>query len=181
MRLDYLDSLTSFDFDAIISYRQRMILTVRDMAEGGVKVHDADQKRKFLEEAMKRGFLVDVEAEYAEKYGFDCTGRIVSRHYFDHDPSFDELVKFVETYSGKARITKIALRSNDHSRITLARLLGEFSNLSVMETDGEGSSRILYSILGSKLLYCHTGEKTSPGQISCSEAEQILTILRKKD
>ncbi len=180
LRLDYIGSLQDFDIEFIAPYREILILTVRDPSEGGVSNHSVESKLKFLRAAVSRGYLVDVEADFAEKNSFDTTGQIVSKHFLDKDPQFDELISLVKTYSERSRIIKIALRKRSDSRNTIIRLLDEFHNLAVMETDGEGSSRILYSLLGSCLLYCHIGEKTSPGQIGCDEAAQILSILRKR-
>lgn len=159
----------------------RLVITVRDPEEGGIHSYDPEEKLEFLRNAVNMGFLVDVESRFAEEKHFDCSNQIVSRHYLQFDPSYEEVSGFVEKYSDESRITKIALRAGQDSRKILVRLLGKYKNIAVMETDGEGSSRILYSILGSRLLYCHAGEKTSPGQIGCEEAEGIFSLIRKMD
>lgn len=176
LRLDYLASVDSILLDSLEEKKNRLILTIRDVEEGGINVIEPGKKKSFLEEAAARGFLVDVEASFAEKNNFDCTGQIVSRHYLKTDPDYATLKEFVEKYSNKSKITKIALRSTSASRIQLVKLLGEYRNLAVMEVDGEQSSRLLFSLLGSRLLYCHLGEKTSPGQISCQEAMEFFRI-----
>lgn len=179
LRLDYLPSLTGFDFDLIELHRQRLILTVREPREGGVGDHRNEEKKIFLAGALERGYAVDVEADFAEQHGINIANQIVSRHYLDTDPSYDEISALVSKFNGISGITKVALRANSDSRKKLIRLLGEHDHIAVMETNGESASRILYSILGSTLLYCHAGEKTSPGQISCEEAGEIMDALGK--
>lgn len=180
LRLDYLPSLDMIDLVNIAKYREKLILTVRNKAEGGAGFHEPDEKIHFLRSAIESGFLVDVEALFAEKFHFDSSGQIVSRHFVDHDPGYDELREFVEKYSKDSRIVKVVIRESPESRSTLIRLLNEYSNLAVMEVDGESSSRFLYSMLGSLLLYCHAGEKTSPAQIECEEAYSILELLKQR-
>lgn len=179
LRLDYLDDLSSFSLNAIEGMQDRLILTVRQVDEGGVNDFGDSVKKGFIVNAIRKGFLVDVEAAFAEKYSMDCRKQIVSKHYLKENPDFPELEEMAERYNTKAAIFKIALTSDHASRINLIRLLSRYDHLAVMEVDGEQSSRLLYSILGSRLLYCHTGEKTSQGQISCTEAEAILRIIRK--
>lgn len=180
LRLDYLSSLTDIDLVTLEGKQERLILTVRDVDEGGANRISPEGKKNFLEKAIERGFSIDVEANFADKYSFDCTGQIVSRHFLAEDPEYSILKEFVEKYRGVSRITKIALRTSNNSRNLLARLLRDHDNLAVMEVDGETSSRLLYSLLGSRLLYCHTGEKTSPGQISCHEAREFFKIIEKE-
>lgn len=178
LRLDYMNSLESITLDLIEEYRPKLILTVREPLEGGVNSFAHREKLDFLGKAVEKGFLVDVEGEFASKHGFECTGQIVSRHFLDREPLFSEMAGFVEKFSGIAAISKLAVKAGENSRYSLIRLLGKYKNIAVMEADGESSSRLLFSILGSKLLYCHEGEKTSPGQLRCDEAVGIMDFLR---
>ncbi len=178
LRLDYLESVDSFRFCDIEDFKARLILTIRDPDEGGVNQFGDGQKLDFITEAVKKGFLVDVEGFFAEKHGLDCTGQIVSRHYLESTPDYSDMVEFVEQYEGIAGISKLAVKEGRDSRVDLIRLLGKHKNLAVMEVDGESSSRLLFSALGSKLLYCHAGEKTSPGQLECEEAVEILEMMK---
>lgn len=177
LRLDYLSSPCDIDLDALEGKKNRLILTLRDVSEGGAQQLDHGRKKAFLDEAVRRGFLVDVEATFAEEHDFNCRGQIVSRHYLDTDPDYSVLVEFAEKYRDVSYITKVALRSSESSRNLIARLLSEYENLAVMEVDGEESSRLLFSVLGSRLLYCHVGNKTSPGQMNCREAGEFFRII----
>lgn len=178
LRLDYLHSLDGFDLHMLSGIKERLIITVRDPKEGGVNPFKDDVKITFLKRVVKESFLVDVESEFAERNNFDCRNQIVSRHYLHTDPSYEELNEFAHRYRGESKITKIALRFGESSLRKLVRLLSESDNLAVMEADGEASSRLLYSVLGSKLLYCHLGEKTSPGQLGCEEAKSIMDLIK---
>lgn len=179
LRLDYLDDLEKFPLEDFLPRRNRLILTVRDPEEGGVSEVEPARKVKSLTAAIEKGFMVDVEGTFVEKEKIDCRGMIVSRHFFRNEPDSREIEEFVERYSSTASIVKIALKSSPSSRIKLLELLRKYQNLAVMELDGESSTRLLFSLLGSKLLYCHLGEKTSPGQIGCPEAMQTLELFRK--
>lgn len=181
LRLDYLHSLDEFELDNLDKYRKKLILTVREQNEGGINYHDPLKKKLFLSKAMAGGFLVDLEDSFVRKYGIDTSKAIVSSHFLEAEPESSQLSELVSTYSNHSYVTKVALRFSPTSRMKLVRLLGEFNNLAVMELDGESSSRILYSMLGSRLLYCHLGEKTSPGQISCDEAIEIINRLRNRN
>lgn len=180
MRLDYLDSMDSFRFEDIVEFKGKLILTIRDPNEGGENQFRDGQKFNFMMEAVKKGFLVDVEGEFADKHKLDCNGQIVSRHYMESAPGYEDMAQFLDRYEGIARITKLAVKEGKNSRINLIRLLGNYRNIAVMEMDGEGSSRLLFSALGSKLLYCHAGEKTSPGQLGCEEALEILDLMKSQ-
>lgn len=178
LRLDYLKNLDEFDARPFEKFRERIIITVRDIREGGVNNHEPGRKIDLLTDARDRGFLTDIEGKFAAEHGVNCRGMIVSAHFLNSEPGIGELNAFVKEYSGVSIFTKIALRNSRTSRSKLISLLGSHSDLAVMELDGESSSRILYSILGSRLLYCHVGEKTSPGQMECSEATAILETIR---
>lgn len=180
LRLDYLESLDSFSLDTVEKYRSRLILTIREPDEGGVNSFGDQGKLYFIREAVKKGFLMDVEGNFAEKQGLDCTGQIVSRHYLESPPGYQDMVEFVERYAGISAISKLAVMEGKNTRISLVRLLGKYKGIAVMEMDGERSSRLLFSVLGSKLLYCHAGEKTSPGQLGCEEAVEILRLLKSR-
>lgn len=180
LRLDYLESLEEFSLDMIEEHRSRLILTIREPDEGGVNSFGSEKKLNFLTEAVKKGFRVDVEGNFAEKHGFDCTGQIVSRHYLESAPDYTHMAAFAEKYSGISAISKLAVKAGATSMADLIRLLGKYRNMAVMEMDGESSSRLLFSVLGSMLLYCHAGEKTSPGQLDCERAIEILNILKSQ-
>lgn len=178
LRLDYLESLDVFNPELVEPYRSRLIITIRETDEGGVNSYDDETKLSLLRDAVSRGFLVDIESGFAEKHSFDCRRQIVSRHYLKELPDYKEMEDFIEKYMETATTVKLAVKSGAGSRSSLIRLLGKYDNIAVMEADGESSSRLLYSVLGSRLLYCHAGEKTSPGQLGCDEATDILKILR---
>lgn len=180
LRLDYLKKLEDLEMESLSQHRDMLILTVRDPSEGGVYPVDTEKKKQFLENAIRLGFLVDIEAAFSEEYDVDCTGQIVSSHYLEEAPDYEVLKQFAEKYRDISKFTKIALKSGNDSFSKLVELLALYKNMAVMETDGDGSTRILYSLLGSKLIYCHSGEKTSPGQLSCDDAIRVLRIIEKK-
>ena len=179
VRLDYFPDVESLEPAFLKECRDRLILTIRDPREGGKNHVDTKKKERFLRTAIEDGFLVDVEISNLNSMSLDYSNQILSRHYLIEDPTYEELESLVKEYSNKCRFLKIALRRNENSARKLISLLNRHHNLVVMEVDGDPASRIVYSLLGSKLIYCHVGEKTSPGQISCQDAARIFGLLEK--
>ncbi len=162
-------------------FRDRLILTIRDPQEGGVRAIEPHIKSGLIQSAIEGGFLVDIEISYLRNISVDYGNQILSRHYLGEPPLYRELEALAVEYEKKCRFLKIALRKSGNSSKYLISLLNRHRNLVAMETDGEPASRIVYSILGSRLIYCHILEKTSPGQISCDKAMRILNLLKKLD
>lgn len=179
LRLDYFEELENLDLGILENFRDRLILTIREPAEGGVAPVDPGVKEKILRKAVAAGFLIDMEISVLGRVSIDHGNQILSRHFLDSDPPYEELENLAKNYAGRCSILKIALRKSDDSSGHLISLLNRHHNLAVMETDGDPASRIVYSILGSRLMYCHTGEKTSPGQMGCAEASRILGLLAR--
>lgn len=138
-------------------------------------------KSGLIQSALKAGFLVDIEISFLDHISEKSGSMILSRHYLGETPPFQELESIASQYGDRCMYLKIALRRSEDSSKYLISLLNRHRNLVAMETDGDPSSRIVYSLLGSKLIYCHAGEKTSPGQISCDKALRILELLKELD
>ena len=177
VRLDYLPDMEGIEPAIFKEFRNRLILTIRDPVEGGRNSVDTKKRERFLRTAIEAGFLVDIEISNLNSMTLDYSSQILSRHYLNEDPAFEDLESLASEYSNKCRYLKIALRRNENSSQKLISLLNRHHNLVVMEVDGDPASRIVYSILGSRLIYCHAGEKTSPGQISCHSAARIFDLL----
>lgn len=179
LRLDYFSDPESLTMEIFREYRERLIITVRDVKEGGVRDVNPETKIRLLRSAIQNGFLVDIEISNLGSIPLDYGDQILSRHYLHEDPTYEELESLVREYGGKCRFLKIALRKSEVSSRHLISLLNRYRNLAVMETDGTPASRIVYSLLGSGLIYCHAGEKTSPGQISCRDVVKIFGLIEK--
>lgn len=177
LRLDYCTNLGNLDLSILKQYRERLILTIRDPKEGGANLVKMETKAALLQTAVAEGFLVDLEVSNIGSIPLNSVGQILSRHYLEEEPSYGELESLVGEYEGKCRFFKIALKKSETSSQKLISLLNRHRNLVAMETDGDPASRILYSLLGSGLVYCHVGEKTSPGQTSCRSVSKIFGLL----
>ena len=177
--MDYLPDMEEIEPSIFKEFRNRLILTIRDPIEGGRNSVDTKKREQFLRTAIEDGFLVDIEISNLNSMALDYSGQILSRHYLKEDPTYEELESLANEYGNKCRYLKIALRRNENSSQKLISLLNRHHNLVVMEVDGDPVSRIVYSLLGSRLIYCHVGEKTSPGQISCQSASRIFDLLEK--
>lgn len=181
LRLDYCNDLDGIDLQALEAFKDRLIITVRSGDEGGFRYIPQETRSKVLQSAIRRGFLVDIEISSPFLEDVEYGGQILSRHYIHRDPPLQELEDLAREYGDKCRVLKIALRKSENSSTNLISLLNRHHNIAVMETDGDPASRIIYSALGSRLLYCHMGEKTSPGQIGCNEAVKVLDLMKKME
>ena len=179
LRLDYLKELNTGILEGLVAIKDKIILTVRDKKEGGVQSIDREIKTGFLKSAMEMGFLIDVEIEFLRENRIDYTGMIVSRHFLEEGPDYGTLEDIARIYSRKAGFVKIVTPASMVSHRNLIKLLGKYDNLAVMETGGDPMSRILYSILGSRLIYCYITQPTAQGQLTCNEVKEFFELIRK--
>jgi 3-dehydroquinate dehydratase-1 len=175
LRLDYMGRL-EVDLDFLERFKDKLILTIRDVREGGVKEIQDEEKEAFLRELHRRGFLYDVEASFLERRRVEYIGKIVSAHYFNSVPSVDELEKTYEKYK-EAFVVKFAVVGRGNYKGVLASML-KYDNVAVMPMGVPPLERIAFSILGSRLVYGYVKEPTAPGQMHYKALLEILKILR---
>ncbi|BFH72676.1 type I 3-dehydroquinate dehydratase [Sulfurisphaera javensis] len=174
LRLDYSSSLPSID--KIEKFKEKVLVTIRDTREGGINFIDPKIKADYLQELYKRGILYDVEARFAKEYNIPTDGKIVSIHYFDRVPSYDEVIEILRDFVNKSWILKVAVVGKDGYKELLAKLLS-LGNVAVLPMGTNPLERVAFSILGSKLIYGHTGEETAKGQLHYKEFKKILDYL----
>ena len=149
LRLDYADTLNLDLLGRLEDFKRKLLLTVRDVQEGGVRPIPPEAKRSFLVRAIDKGFTCDVEAHFARNYGVPHEGQIVSFHSLQRTPTLDELKR--ELYDFRETLLKI-----------------------VVPAKGE---RIAFSLLGSKLIYAFSKEKTAEGQLELKRARKLVEAL----
>ncbi|AWR97641.1 type I 3-dehydroquinate dehydratase [Acidianus sulfidivorans JP7] len=175
LRLDY--SLTLPDINSLLPFKDKIIVTIRDVNEGGVNKLDDDVKKTYLNKLDEEGFLYDVEASFLEKYSVNYENKIVSMHYFNYVPDFQKIEYIINKYEEKAYTVKIAVIGKNGYKQLLSNLLFSHNKLTVLPMNTDPLERIAFGIFGSKLIYTYVDNPTAPGQMHYSKAMKIIRLL----
>jgi 3-dehydroquinate dehydratase-1 len=177
LRLDYLKKPEDFDLSLIEDIKDRVIVTVRDPSEGGVKEVDEDWKASLYKKLHDMGVLYDVEARFLRKRkDIPFEGKIVSAHFFDRVPSIKEVEEIFKGFE-EAWIKKLAVTAREGYKELLAHFARK--GFAVMPMGSDPIERIAFAILGSELIYASLdkGLETAPGQMSYKKVKEILSCL----
>jgi len=174
IRIDYLGKL--IPIEKLEKFKEKIIITIRDQSEGGVNPIDPKDKAEYLAELDERGFLYDVEARFAKMYKVPTKNKIVSVHYFNRVPSFEEVYEIIRDFIETSWLVKVAVIGKPGYKSLLSKIL-ELEKVAVMPIGVDPLARIAFSILGSKIIYGHTGEETAKGQMYYKNVKQILSYL----
>jgi len=177
LRLDYLKKPDDFDLSLIEDIKDRVIITVRDPNEGGVKEIDEDWKASLYKKLHDIGVLYDVEARFLRKRkDIPFEGKIVSAHFFDRVPSIKEVEEIFKGFE-EAWIKKLAVTTREGYKELLAHFARK--GFAVMPIGSDPIERIAFAILGSELIYASLdkGLETAPGQMSYKKVKEILSCL----
>ncbi|MFP3260370.1 MAG: type I 3-dehydroquinate dehydratase [Sulfolobus sp.] len=177
LRLDYMNRLPDIQsfVELIKNYKDKIIVTIRERDEGGVNSIDPKVKSEFLKKLSELNYLYDVEAKFALKYNIPYEGKIVSVHYFDRVPPYEEVKEILSKFTNCIR--KVAVIAKPGYKQLLARLLEDFHDISVMPMGSNPLERIAFSLLGSNLVYGHVGEETAKGQMHYKDLKKILNYV----
>lgn len=176
LRVDYSDNPLSIDYSLIKGLP--VIVTLRDVDEGGLKKHNDEVKLKLLDILNKLGLMYDVEMKFIEKYSVDYENKIVSMHILDPKGIDKKYIKNkVKKFLNKAFIVKVATKPFPGYKSFLVELLELGDNVAVMPIGVDPVERIAFAFLGSKLLYCYIDKPTALGQPSCSEVTKVLNTV----
>ena len=177
LRLDYLKRPEDFDISLIEDIKDRVIVTVRDPSEGGVKEVDEDWKASLYKKLHDMGVLYDVEARFLRKRkDIPFEGKIVSAHFFDRVPSIKEVEEIFKDFE-EAWIKKLAVTTREGYKELLAHFARK--GFAIMPIGSDPIERIAFAILGSELIYASLdkGLETAPGQMSYKKVKEILSCL----
>lgn len=177
LRLDYLKEIGMDVLELLKPFAGRCIITLRSQDEGGINYIPEDIRVAFLSEAVREGFMVDVEL--ATSLRTNIRPFISSMHFLKELPEESTLSGLVGKASCICKHVKIAYVPSPGSRPMMVHILEESKNLSIMEIGGSPESRIAFSLLGSEIIYCHLGDPTASGQMECSRAVKIIDCLWK--
>jgi 3-dehydroquinate dehydratase-1 len=176
VRLDYMDNPLSIEPDLLARFRDRIIVTIRDRSEGGLREVDEHLKAEYLSRLDKLGLLYDVEISFVEKHRIPYDGKILSIHYISRLPTKEEIISRINVYAEKAFVIKIAVNNMKGYKELLASLLeAGYDNIAVMPMGSDPLERIALTLMGSKLIYGYIETPTAPGQMHYKE---ILRIFR---
>lgn len=175
LRLDYSTELPNPE--ELIPFKHKVLVTLRDKEEGGRIKYDVDFKAKYLERLNELGILYDVEASFLERRKIEYVGKIVSAHYFSSLPSTEEIDRLFRKYE-EAYTIKVAVASLPGYRELLSYVSGK-PNATFMPMSNDPIERLAFSLLGSKLLYTYLESPTAQGQLSYTQAKQILECIFK--
>ncbi|WP_449462518.1 type I 3-dehydroquinate dehydratase [Tardisphaera miroshnichenkoae] len=178
LRLDYLRSPNQLDaslLQYILPYRDKVLITVRDPLEGGELPVDEETKSRFLKAASEAGIAYDAELSFLKRRKDVPPGLVVSKHCVEALPSLADLREEFKPFDGHVR--KLAVKPVGSYRSLLVSFLDDFPGSAVMPLGGDWRERIAFSLLGSGLLYVHSGEATAPGQVSLEKAWALLSQL----
>lgn len=177
LRVDYLDDPSYIDYSVL---PKNVVVTLRDVAEGGVKQHRDEIKLRLISSLNELDLIYDVEMNFVKKYNISYVGKIVSVHIIEPSKiDLKSVKKDVEVFMDKAFIVKVATKPFPRYKTFLIDLLELGDNIAVMAIDTDYVERVAFTLLGSKLLYCYIDKPTALGQPKCDEAKQILTALMK--
>lgn len=177
LRLDYPKKPEDFDLSLIEDIKDRVIVTVRDLSEGGIKEVDEDWKASLYKKLHDMGVLYDVEARFLKKRkDIPFEGKIVSAHFFDRVPSIKEVEEIFKSFE-EAWIKKLAVTTRKGYKELLAHFARK--GFAIMPMGLDPIERIAFAILGSELIYASLdkGLETVPGQMSYKKVKEILSCL----
>lgn len=175
LRLDYHENPLRLDYENMKG--KRVIMTLRELDEGGYRRFDPTVKKKLIKLWKDLNLLYDVEIKFAEKYGVECDGAIVSIHILSEKPSLDEIIAAVTKYIDKAFAVKVAVRPFKGYKTFLTSLLELGENIAAMPMDVDEVERIAFALLGSKLIYGYVTQPTALGQPHYKRLLKILEPL----
>lgn len=181
LRVDYMDDPLALDYERLKN--EKVLITLRDVAEGGAKKHPDDVKLQLLKKLNDLGMLYDVEMLFIEKYENKVVyeGKIVSHHIFDASRPIDTegLRQKAVKYLSEALIVKVVTVPFPGYRTFLTSLLELGDNVAVMPMSNNPQERIAFTLLGSKILFCCIEKPTALGQIRCSDVKTVLDTIAK--
>ncbi len=181
--LSYLHSA----FKKYQSLNTPILLTIRSSKEGSNTKIDAKTRFNLFKELIVYATYIDIELSshsFIDKLISLAKANhlriIISYHNFKSTPPIKQLEKIIfQAKQKKADLIKIALMAKSQADIKkLAKLTLNHEKLITISMGEYGKiSRILFSALGSSLIYTFIGTPTAPGQFSLKEINKLKEEL----
>lgn len=189
LRMDSLPADVTMDDIMAYAPNRPILFTARPPQEGGILPMSDERRHAMLEASIPYAAAIDVEvsslpafADLIEKAHAAGVTVVASAHDFDLTPGPDYMLDIEErTHSFGVDITKIAFRLIDPSDIQngVEFLLKAKGDVAIMGMGITGPTvRLLYSQLGSCLIYGYLGSKpTARGQWPARDFKAALSKL----
>ncbi len=189
-----IDLFSFLEIDHILQVIARykpypVIATIRSQAEGGGFKGSETDRLQLFKKIVSHVQAIDIELSSKKilKEVVDIAHQkkkkvIISYHNFDDTPPRLHLNRiFKQAYSYGADRVKIATFIRNRSDLhTLTRFTLDHADQKII-TLGMGEkgtlSRVFFPALGSLLTYAHTGQPTAPGQMSCSQMNDLIKLF----
>lgn len=176
VRLDYKKNIDIQDLEKLLFLKEKLILTIRDINEGGIFPVKDEIKVKIYKKAFDYGIKYDIEERFLQKHSLPYENMIVSSHYPDSLPSVSELIEKFKKYNNLFS-AKVAVKNLNGYKSTLAKFLELFKDATVIPLGAIWYERISFSLLGSKLLYVYDKVPTGNGQPNYDDAIRVLDSI----
>ncbi|MFW6040960.1 MAG: type I 3-dehydroquinate dehydratase [Thermoplasmatota archaeon] len=182
-----VDSLKSYDVNDLKHISDKLIITVRDGCEGGVKDIPEKERIDIFDEFLSIGpSYIDIEFKSViadkilNKIQGSNTKSILSYHNFEETPDFEQLERIYRNMNKKSPdIVKIVTFCNSSmDNLNMFRLNNNKTNLTAFCMGRKGIISRLFSLIYSPITYGSISEKkTAPGQLSVEELKIIRQVL----
>jgi 3-dehydroquinate dehydratase-1 len=161
-----------------------MIITLRSRSEGGAFTGSAGEWRRILDPWLEKAAYVDVEEPY-RTYAEDLRSqgkKVIASWHAPFMPSRTDLDRMERVLRSYGEIPKIVVtpgRSEDLLTLLSFTLQAKKPICTGIIGSRFRYGRILLSLFGSQLAYCHTGTPTAEGQYHIQEFRTLLESLLK--
>ncbi|AFZ69902.1 3-dehydroquinate dehydratase [Caldisphaera lagunensis DSM 15908] len=179
IRLDYKKNLSVDDIDNFLKFKDKIIITIRDINEGGIFPIKEETKIRIYKKLYDYGIIYDLEQRFLEKYDLPYENKIVSVHYLNNLPSFNEILEKFKKYNDLFT-AKLAVRNIKGYKSILIKFLEVIENATAIPLGANWYERVAFSLLGSKLLYVYDKIQTGEGQPKLEDAMNIMKNIFKQ-
>ncbi len=198
LRLDYL--LSNYSIHEVIegvgdivrvlrSLGKGVIITLREVSEGGLFNGELSTKEYLLTELVRRAkpTYVDIElslgrfTELVRKFNELGVGTLASIHYLSEVPKIDELVSnALKAFRYGAKLFKAVFPAKVvEDNLTALKLCSLFKGRSISFCLGSLGrlSRVLAPLFGAPFTYAYVGKSVASGQLSLNELLSTWSYL----
>lgn len=159
------------------------IATIRSEKEGGKFNRNLEEWRKRIEPWLVCADYIDIEREFSS-YAAEIKGagkKIISSVHLDYMPDPKELKDIEICLREYGDIPKIVVTPRNFKDVSLfIEFTVDCEKPVITSVMGEKFkiARIPLLILGSMLIFCHSGNKASSGQYHIDDIKKIIDILK---
>ena len=184
IRVDAMHTLENFEL--LEKHKNRLILTVRRIEEGGFRKLSERKRKEIFERILEISpRYVDIEHRSSIKEEVMRVAKkrdaeiILSYHNFQETPSFDILRRIVDKMK-EGDVKKIVTMARDfEDNVKLLRIYEVDKNAVAFCMGSRGKLSRLCSYFLAPFTYVPLGDSIAPGQISLQEFLMALRVVEK--